>query len=100
MSGAYSGLTSELAQVAMTQFGAAFTSGLAQTLLIMAAFLIGVAIFILVGMPRGLRGSLITPPQTLAGTPEGRKQLRERPAGKSSFAHQRSSTLDHDTHLL
>lgn len=70
MSGAYTGLTPELAQVATTQFGPAFTSGLAQTLLIMAAFLIVVAIFILVGMPRGLRGSLITPPQTLAHTPE------------------------------
>lgn len=70
MSGATTRLTPELAQVATTHFGPAFTSGLAQTLLIMAAFLFIVAIFILVGMPRGMRGSLITPPQTPAAPPE------------------------------
>jgi DHA2 family multidrug resistance protein-like MFS transporter len=70
LSGTYTGLPPEAAQWATTQFGPAFTSGLAQTLLIMAGIATVAAIFILVGMPRGLQGSLITPQQTSLATPE------------------------------
>jgi hypothetical protein len=66
LSGAYTGLPPEAAQWATTQFGPAFTSGLAQTLLIMAGFVTVAAIVIFVGMPRGLQGSLITMPPTPA----------------------------------
>jgi hypothetical protein len=67
LSGTYTRLPPEAAQWAATQFGPAFTTGLAQTLLIMAGFVTVAAIVIFVGMPRGLRGSLITPPQTPTG---------------------------------
>ncbi|HQY95140.1 MFS transporter [Caldilinea sp.] len=70
LSGTYTRLPPEAAQWATTQFGPAFTIGLTQTLLIMAGFVTVAAIVIFVGMPRGLQGSLITPPQTLADTPE------------------------------
>lgn len=70
MSGAYTMLPPEVAQAVTIHFGPAFTSGLAQTVLIMAGFLIAAAIAVFVGMPRGLQGSLITPPQTPADTPE------------------------------
>ena len=70
LSGTNTGLPPEAAQWATTQFGPAFTSGLAQTLLILAGFVTVAAIVIFVGMPRGLRGSLITPEQMLANAPE------------------------------
>ncbi len=70
MSGAFTALPPELTQALTTQLGPAFTRGLAQTLLIMAGFLTVAAIVIFVGMPRGLQGSLIPPPQTPADTPE------------------------------
>lgn len=63
LSGTYTGLSPEAAQWVTVQFGPAFTSGLAQTLLIMAGFVTAAAILIFVGMPRGLQGSLITLPQ-------------------------------------
>jgi MFS family permease len=68
LSGAHTGLPPEVAQWVTTQFGPAFTSGLAQTLLILAGFVTVVAIGILVGMPQGLQGSLITP--SPADTPD------------------------------
>ena len=63
LSGTYTVLSPEAAQWITAQFGPAFTSGLAQTLLIMAGFVTAAAILIFVGMPRGLQGSLITLPQ-------------------------------------
>jgi hypothetical protein len=64
MSGAFTALPPELTQALTTQLGPAFTRGLAQTLLIMAGFLTVAAIAVFVGMPQGLQGSLIKPPQT------------------------------------
>ncbi len=66
LSGTLTGLPPEAAQWATAQFGPAFTSGLAQTLLILAGLATVAAVVIFVGMPRGLQGSLITMPPTPA----------------------------------
>ena len=62
MSGNLTNLPPDAAQWVTAHFAPAFTTGLAQTVLIMAGVVAGVAIFIFVGMERGLKGSFITPP--------------------------------------
>ena len=70
MSGTFTKLPPEAAQWVTTQFAPAFTSGLAQTVLVMAGVVAGVAIIIVVGMERGLKGSFITPPEATTGAPQ------------------------------
>lgn len=65
MSGSFTDLPPEAAQWMTTQFAPAFTSGLAQTVLVLSGAVTLVAIFIFVGMGRGLKGSLITPPEAI-----------------------------------
>jgi hypothetical protein len=68
MSGNYTRLPLQATQWVTHQFAPAFTTGLAQTLLVMAGLVVGVAIFIYVGMERGRRGSLMTPPVSATST--------------------------------
>lgn len=67
-SGTYTNLPATATQWVTMQFAPAFTAGLANTLLIMAGVVIAVAIFIFVAMERGLKGSLIPPPEQSANT--------------------------------
>jgi MFS family permease len=62
MSGGYLDLGPEATLWLRQQFAPAFTAGLAETLLILAVIVATVAVFIWVGMERGLQGSLIQPP--------------------------------------
>ena len=59
MSGNYTKLPAEASQWVTTQFAPAFTTGLAQTLLVMAGLAAAVAVVIFIAMERGLKGSLM-----------------------------------------
>jgi hypothetical protein len=59
MSGTYTKLPAEASQWVTTQFAPAFTTGLAQTLLVMAGLTAAVAVVIFIAMERGLKGSLM-----------------------------------------
>ena len=68
MAGTFTRLPEPVAQWVTLQFAPAFTAGLANTLLIMAVAVIAVAIFIYVAMQRGLKGSLMQPPEQAINT--------------------------------
>jgi MFS family permease len=72
MSGNYARLPVQATQWVTGQFAPAFTTGLANTLLVMAGVAAGVAFFIFVGMERGLKGSLMQPPDKSASEPQER----------------------------
>ncbi len=61
MSGAYGELSPEAVTWLQGHFGPAFTAGLSGTLLVVAALVAAIAVFIYVVMERGLKGSLIQP---------------------------------------